>query len=115
MDDAIGRRKLHPYARVSLFAALIALGVNLALILPLLAEARGLLFGRVGYATVFTVVLAMTSVGLGVHALIKRRWPGRTATEQARRPTPRDVRVVLAALSLTLVDLTLLFVWWLVV
>ncbi len=48
---------------------------------------------------------------IGGHALVRFRWPGRTATERARRPQRRDVVLVCIALVLGAVNLVVLVRW----
>ena len=105
-------RRLHPYAATALGAALIALGLNVAMAIPYQARSWTLFVGLAGYLLAYTVLLAMAGIGLGLHTLVRRRWPGRTATERKRRPTRRDVGVALLAIAITVVDLLAALGWW---
>lgn len=99
--------RIHAYTKVSLAAA----GANLLLNLGLLA----LLLGRSPYFPLLAIdnvfatgFLSMVSAGLGIHALIKVRWPGDSVYDRAHRPGRGDVLVVGIALLLTLVNLAAL-------
>lgn len=91
--SAATKRRIHPLARWSLLLIAISLVLPLTMLAPAIASVP---------------LCWAVAVILGVETLIKYRWPGRTATELARRPTVRDVWFATAGIVIGLSLLALL-------
>lgn len=105
--------RVHPYAWTC--CVLTAVAVVLTT-LPKLARALvggGIMVDALAH-DLGALALATYVVGplIGLHALVKARWPGRTATEIARKPTRRDVYLVLGCLAVGLLNRALLVRTW---
>lgn len=93
-SSAAPKRRLHPLARWSMLLIAISLALPFTMLAPAIA--------------CMPLCWAM-AVMLGVETLIKYRWPGRTATQRARRPTVRDLWFAAAGIVLGVSLLALLF------
>ena len=90
---AVRERRLHPFA---LWSVLL---IAISLVLP---------FTRLAPAIASVPLCWVLAVMLGVHTLIRYRWPGRTATERGRRPDVRDLLFATAGIVLGSALLSLL-------
>lgn len=104
-------RGLHAYTKVAVGAAGGGFLVN-ASIGGLRLVGSPLFFGLAFDNVVIGGLLAVATVALGSHALVKYRWPGGSALEVARKPGRRDLRWIGGAFGLTALNLAALAYWF---